>query len=86
MSEMTTRLKLSPDQIEKLTAILDETQVRFRSMRERSRAEMDAARQEQVEKVSTILTPDQREEYVKLRKERDERRKAFEKKRPPPGT
>jgi Spy/CpxP family protein refolding chaperone len=86
MSEMTTRLKLSTEQIEKLTTILDETQVRFRSMRERSRAEMDAARLEQVEKVSTILTPEQREEYVKLRKEREERRKAFEKKRPSPGT
>jgi hypothetical protein len=86
MKEMTSRLNLNPDQVQKLTVILDETQARFRTMRERSRAEMDAARQEQTERVTAILNPEQRLEYDKLRKEREERRKAFEKKRPPPGS
>lgn len=86
MKEMTSRLHLTADQVQKLTVILDETQARFRTMRERGRAEMDAARQDQIERVTVILTPEQREEYAKLRKEREERRKALEKKRPPPGS
>jgi Spy/CpxP family protein refolding chaperone len=84
--EMTERLNLTAEQVQKLSVILDETQARFRTMRERSRAEMDAARQDQVERVTAILTDVQKEEYVKLRKEREERRKAFEKKRPAPGS
>jgi Spy/CpxP family protein refolding chaperone len=75
MEEMTTRLNLTAKQQQELNAILDYIGNRFRELRERSRPEERAIRQEQVDKVNAILTPEQRVEYAKMLQEREERRK-----------
>ncbi len=72
MDEMRSRLKLSDDQASKLSAILDETRMRFRATRDTIEPEMQRIREEQQEKVHTILRPEQIPEYEKMRKERDE--------------
>ena len=71
MEEMKTRLKLTPDQVTQLSAILDETRSRVRSTRESIEPEIRKIREEQQEKVHHILSADQRPEYDQMRKERE---------------
>lgn len=72
--EIRTRLSLSPEQFTKLQAILDETRQRFRDLRERSKPQMKAIQDEQVQKINAILDERQRAEYTKFREERERRR------------
>jgi Spy/CpxP family protein refolding chaperone len=71
MEEMKSRLKLTADQVTKLSAILDETRARVRSTRESIEPEIRQIRDEQQEKVHQILSADQRPEYDKMRQERE---------------
>lgn len=71
MEEMKSRLKLSADQVTKLSVILDETRARVRSTRESIEPEIRQIRDEQQEKVHQILSADQRPEYDKMRQERE---------------
>jgi len=75
MEEMRTRLKLSDEQARQIEAILDET-------RERWRAQMHALQEEQTSRINALLNDEQRAEYEKMRREREERRKRGHK--PPP--
>ena len=72
---MRTRLKLSDDQVMKLNLILDEARGRFHETHDKMRPELEAIRQNQVDSVRAMLTPEQRAEYERLIKERDEKRK-----------
>ena len=76
MEEMRQRLKLSEEQARQIEAILDET-------RERWRTQMQAIQQEQTSRINALLNEQQRAEYEKMRREREERRKRGHK--PPPG-
>jgi Spy/CpxP family protein refolding chaperone len=71
MEEMKSRLKLTADQVTKLSAILDETRARVRSTRESIEPEIRQIRDEQQEKVHQILSAEQRPEYDKMRQERE---------------
>lgn len=71
MEEMKSRLKLTADQVTKLSAILDETRARVRSTRESIEPEIRKIRDEQQEKVHQILSAEQRPEYDKMRQERE---------------
>ena len=71
MEEMKSRLKLSADQVTKLSAILDETRARVRSTRESIEPEIRKIRDEQQEKVHQILSAEQIPEYDKMRQERE---------------
>ncbi len=81
VEEMNRRLKLSPDQLAELNRILDETREQFRQLREKQRPEVKALQDAQTAKINAILTPDQQEEYSRMRKEREEKRKREEKER-----
>jgi|DewCreStandDraft_4_1066084.scaffolds.fasta_scaffold96242_3 hypothetical protein len=81
VEEMTRRLKLTPEQLEKLNVILDETREQFRQLREKQRPEFRALQEAQTEKINAILDDQQREEYARMRKEREEKRKKEEKER-----
>jgi hypothetical protein len=76
VSEMEGRLRLDKDQLRKLNGILDETRVRFSEVRDRMKPEFDRIKGEQVDKIRTILTDSQRQEYEKMRLEREQREKA----------
>jgi Spy/CpxP family protein refolding chaperone len=75
IEELRSRLSLTDDQVAKLTAILDQTDVRFREVRERDNQQIRQIREENHERVRTILTPKQIPEYEKLHAERAARSK-----------
>ncbi len=74
--ELKKRLNLTPDQVVKLTGVLQATQERMHALHERDRPEMTAIHQEQVDKVHAILDDKQDAEYDKMREEREKRRAA----------
>jgi Spy/CpxP family protein refolding chaperone len=75
MAEMQARMKLSDDQVSKINSIYDETRAKFHEVRDRYRPEMDALESAQREKVRSVLSPEQRAEYEKMLKEREEQQK-----------
>jgi hypothetical protein len=75
VQEMETRLKLTPDQLQKLSLILDSTRALFKEVAEKHRPEFDAIQQHQTRQIRAILNPDQQAEYEKLRAEREARKK-----------
>jgi hypothetical protein len=70
-----TRLQLSDDQTQKLELILDdafaEYQEQFKKERQAIRPELNRIHEEQVSRITEILTPEQREEYQRILKERE---------------
>ena len=68
MEEMRQRLKLSDEQARQIESILDDT-------RERWRAQMHAIQEEQTSRIRALLNEEQRAEYEKMRREREEHRK-----------
>ena len=75
IEEMTHRLVLSPDQVHKVDAVLDATRARYRQVWERSKPEMDTIQADQVRQINALLDEKQQAEYVKLRAEREKRRR-----------
>lgn len=81
---MKTRLKLTDEQLAQLNEILDETRRRFEEYEKKSSVEKQAIRQQHADRINAMLTEEQRIEYAKIRKEREERRKQMEKEGRPP--
>ena len=84
LDKMHSRLSLSGEQMTKLGGILDATRVRGKALKaksekeafERSRPEMKAIQDEQVQKINEMLSETQRVDYEKFRAEmRAEREK-----------
>jgi hypothetical protein len=71
IDEMKTRLKLREPQVEKLSAILEETHHRYKALREKYKPEVKILQEEQAEKIRAILDDTQRLEYEKVRQERE---------------
>jgi molecular chaperone GrpE (heat shock protein) len=84
INEMRTRLKLDEKQVSDLNGILDQTRNEMREFRERTKPEMTAIHQTQVERVNNILSPAQRLEYQKMLDEREAKRAADQLKNDPP--
>jgi Spy/CpxP family protein refolding chaperone len=74
-TEYQQRLKLTDDQLAKLNIIMDETRARIEETRQKMHPAYDKIREEQQEKFREMLTPDQRQEYEKILKEREQRQK-----------
>jgi hypothetical protein len=74
VSEMRSRLKLDDLQMQKLSAILDETRTRVHEARERHRPELDAIIAEQKNLIRAMLNDTQRVEYEKVQLEREKRK------------
>jgi hypothetical protein len=85
LAEMQTRMKLSDDQVSKINSIYDETRAKFHEVRERYKPEMDALESAQREKVRAVLSPEQRDEYEKMLKEREQLQKQNGGRGPGPG-
>lgn len=73
LEDMRTRLKLRPDQVGKLTSILEGTRARFHDLREKYRPDVKALQDQQATSIRAILDRAQRTEYEKLREERERR-------------
>jgi hypothetical protein len=75
IDESRSRLALTDDQVEKLKAILDQTEGRFRQARDRENQEIRQIREDHFEHVRGILTAEQVPKYEQLHKEREARAK-----------
>ena len=78
MEESKARLNLTDDQMEKMGAILDQTDARFREIREHDNQLIRQIREEHFERVRGILTAEQIPKYEKLHAEREARSKQQE--------
>ena len=76
LTEMQTRCKLTPEQYQQVYSITEDTRAKFHATHQRYDAELQAIRDGQHERMSAILSPDQRAEYEKMRAEREARAKA----------
>ena len=79
MEEMRTRVNLTPDQQQKLSAIMDETTALFDHAHDTEKKEVERIREEHRAKVRALLTPEQLPKYEQLRQEREQRMKANKK-------
>jgi Spy/CpxP family protein refolding chaperone len=68
-------MKLTDEQFAKINSIYDETRARFHEVRERYKPELDALESAQRDKVRAVLSPEQRDEYEKMLKEREAHQK-----------
>jgi hypothetical protein len=81
MEESKARLDLTEDQVKQLSSIMDDTEMRFRQARERENQEIRQIRDEHIEKVKMMLSPDQLPKYEKLHAERVQRQLQDQQKR-----
>jgi Spy/CpxP family protein refolding chaperone len=85
LAEMQTRMKLSDEQVSKINSIWDETRAKFHEVRERYKPEMDALEHAQRDKVRSVLSKEQQDEYAKMLKEQEEQQKQNRGRGPGPG-
>jgi hypothetical protein len=76
LEEMRTRVNLSPDQMQKLNVILDDTRARMVEARASHDQTVKQIREHQFEQVRAMLTPEQLPKYEQVRQERERRAKA----------
>jgi Spy/CpxP family protein refolding chaperone len=86
LADMKTRLKLSDDQTAKMDGILEETRMQFRATRARIEPEMKKIREDQQQKISELLSPEQEAEWQKILAERQRNRQSKKRGGPPPAT
>jgi Spy/CpxP family protein refolding chaperone len=79
VEEMTKRLRLTPEQVTELGAILDDTRNKFHEEHDRSKQQLAQIHDEQVQKIHEILASAQLPEYEKFRVEREKDRELREK-------
>jgi hypothetical protein len=81
LEEMRTRVNLTPDQMQKLNVILDESRAHMLEARGQHDQTVKQIREQQFEQVRAMLTPEQLPKYEQVRLEREQRAKAAGKKR-----
>ncbi|MGA2723680.1 MAG: hypothetical protein ABSG79_14880 [Bryobacteraceae bacterium] len=75
VADMRVRLKLDAHQVDQLQQIFDQTRDQFHQMHDRMNAESQAIHTNHLEKIKTILRPDQLPLYDQWRTERERERK-----------
>jgi Spy/CpxP family protein refolding chaperone len=70
MDELSDRLKLTPDQKTKVQEIFNDTREQLRAVREETEPRMDEIRRQADGRLQTVLTPDQWQQFQRLREER----------------
>lgn len=83
MADLKSRLQLNDDQAAKLGAILDETRMRVRAARMTIEPELEKIREDQRQRISELLSPNQQVEWQKILDERQRKRES-KKNRPLP--
>lgn len=78
VSEMRSKLSLTPTQVTQLETILDETKRKFKAVRDSYHPAMLKIKEEQISRVKSILTPQQIPMYERLVAEREQRMRAEE--------
>jgi Spy/CpxP family protein refolding chaperone len=73
MDELSERLKLTADQKTKVQEIFSDTREQLRAVREETEPRMDEIRRQADGRLQTVLTPDQWQQFQRLRDERGRR-------------
>jgi len=84
MADLKSRLQLNDDQAVKLGAIMDETRMRVRAARVTIEPELQKIRDDQKQRISELLTPDQQAEWQKILDERQRKRESKKNRSPRP--
>jgi hypothetical protein len=79
LDELKTRVNLTPDQIQKMNSIMDDTDASFTEARNQHHQEIEKIKEDHRAKLRAILTPDQLPKYDQFRAERDARMKPSKK-------
>ena len=79
LDELQTRVNLTPDQVQKMNVILDETDASFNQARDKHHQEIEKIKEDHRAKLRAILTADQLPKYEQFRTERDARMKSSKK-------
>jgi Spy/CpxP family protein refolding chaperone len=79
LDELTSRVNLTPDQVQKVNAILDETDARFNQLHDQHHQAMEQIKEDHRAKLRALMTPDQVVKYDQFRAERDARMKSGKK-------
>jgi hypothetical protein len=75
VNEMHTRLGLTPQQIDKLNDVLDDTRAKVHQVHERYKPDMLKIKQDQMAEIQSLLTPRQQGEYRQMAAEQEQRAK-----------
>jgi hypothetical protein len=81
LTEMKTRLSLDDSQTARLSQALDRTRERFRTFNEKHKPEISAIHEEQTREIRALLTPEQQGLYEQYLKEREQKRKEYDRSR-----
>jgi Spy/CpxP family protein refolding chaperone len=73
MDELAERLNLSPDQKAKVQEIFNDTREQLRAVRRESEPKLDEIRRQADGRLQTVLTPDQWQQFQKIKDERQRR-------------
>ena len=84
MADLKSRLQLNDDQAAKLSAVMDETRMRVRAARVTIEPELQKIRDDQKQRISELLTPDQQAEWQKIQDERQRKRESKKNRSPRP--
>lgn len=71
IEDLQARLQLRPEQVQKLSGILEATHHRYKALREKYKPEVKSIQDEQAESIRSILDEPQRVQYEKVRQERE---------------
>jgi hypothetical protein len=75
VADMKVKLGMTDDQVGKMNAVLDQTRLQYKEVRDRMKPDMNRIKSEQIEKINSFLSPEQQKSYQQLRAERDEKAK-----------
>ncbi len=75
ITDMKSKLSLSEEQVTKVNVVLDQTHLQYKELRDRMKPDMNRIKSEQVEKINSLLNPDQQKQYEALRVEREAKSK-----------
>ena len=81
VEDLRTRLVLNAEQVLKLNIVLDQTRAQYKDVRDRMKPDMNRIKSEQIEKVNSMLSPEQQQKYEVFRTEQSNKAKQG----PPPG-
>src|SRR5215813_2314115 len=73
MDELSERLKLTADQKTKVQEIFNDTREQLRAVRQETEPRMDEIRRQADGRLQTVLTPEQWQQFQRLREERGRR-------------
>jgi hypothetical protein len=76
LNELETRVNLTPEQVQKVNVILNDTDASFTQMHEKHHLEIEKIKEDHRAQLRAILTAEQLPKYEQLRVERDARKAA----------